>query len=339
MASLDIGIDLGTATVIVYDSKKGIVLKEPSVIAVNTKTNKVVSIGEEAFQMLGRTPDRYRAVQPLQDGVISDYKLTEEMIKYFLNKICPHSFFRPRVAICVPSGITDVEAQAVVDSAIAAGARKVYLIEEPVAAAIGAGMDITKAQGNAILDIGGGTSDIAVLSLSGIVCKDSVKVAGSRLDEALIRHIRQRYKILIGGRTAETLKKEIGTVWFDGEERHFVVKGRDLITGLPRPVRIARSETQDVLLEEVSHILAALQRVLERTPPELVGDIQRNGLVMTGGGALLDGLGMLISHRLKIPARIAEDPMECVAIGTGQTFQYIGKLYDGFLSPSTHSMR
>lgn len=337
MSSVDIGIDLGTASVIVYDSKQGIVLKEPSVVAIDTKTGKVLSVGNDAHKMLGRTPDRIRAIKPLQDGVISDFKTTEQMIGFFLKKVCGTNIVKPRVAICVPSGITGVESKAVVDAAVSAGARKVYLIEEPVAAALGAGIDISKPNGYIILDIGGGTSDIAVISLNGIVCKTSIKIAGNKMDDAIVKYIRGRYNMTIGEKTAEKIKIEVGSVYFDPDEDiETEVKGRNLMTGLPQRLHVRRSEIKEVLLEPVSQIMIALQQIMEKTPPELVGDISSNGLIMTGGGAMVHGLDRLIEEKIKVKARLAPDPIDCVAIGTGKSFAYLDKLVDGFVNPSTH---
>lgn len=334
-SSMDVGIDLGTATVIVYLDGE-IVLKEPSVVAVSTVTGSVLTVGEEAYKMLGRTPDSIRAIRPLANGVISDYELTEEMIKYFLKKVCSNMLVKPRVAICVPSGITEVESRAVVDAAVAAGARKVYLIEEPVAAAIGAGVDLAKPNGTMILDIGGGTADIAVLSLNGIVTKTSIKVAGNKMDEAIVRAIRLNHNVLIGEKTAEQIKIQIGTVFSPDSSIEMEVKGRCLVTGLPKKIMVSQQEIYDALIENTLQIVSAMQWVLERTPPELVGDIHTNGIIMTGGGSCLGGFDRLISEKLKADARVAENPDDCVAIGTGRSFEFIESLYDGFVNMKTH---
>lgn len=336
MSSIDIGIDLGTATVLVYKGQEGIVLREPSVVAVNTKTGAILSVGEEAHAMIGKTPAEITAIRPLSDGVISDYKMTEEMIKYFLRKSCQSNIVKPRVALCVPSLVTNVEAQAVVDAAVAAGARNVYLIEEPVAAAIGAGIDLARPNGNIILDIGGGTSDIAVLSLNGIVCKNSIKLAGDKFNEAIIRYVRAKYNILIGERMAESVKFSIASVDPDAEEMEFDVKGRHLASGLPVRKTICRSELYPAMLELVMEIRDAVHSVVERTPPELVGDLFVNGLVMTGGGSLLHGFPKYLSAEVKMPVRVAENPVECVAIGTGRSFEFLNDLVDGFVTSSTH---
>ncbi len=336
MGNRDIGIDLGTATVIVYIVGKGVVLCEPSIVVVEALSGKIVSVGEEAFKLLGRTPDNIRAVRPLQDGVISDYVLTEQMIKHFLKKACGNMIFKPRVAFCVPSGITDVESRAVIEAAITAGARKVYLIEEPVAAAIGAGVDISRPSGSMILDIGGGTTDIAVISLNGIVCKTSLKIAGNKFDAALIKYIRNKYSVLIGEKTAESLKQQIGCVWEPKEDDLMEIKGRNLITGLPQKITVSAAETKEALDEPISLIVQAIQSVVERTPPELVADISESGVVLTGGGALLRGLSEYITAELRMKARVADDPTNCVAIGTGRAFEFISILQDGFFNPSTY---
>lgn len=336
MSSIDIGIDLGTATVLVYKGNEGIVLREPSVVAVNTKTGAILSVGADAHSMIGKTPAEITAIRPMEDGVISDYKMTEEMIKYFLRKSCQSNLVKPRVALCVPSLVTNVEAQAVVDAAVVAGARSVYLIEEPVAAAIGAGIDIARPNGNIILDIGGGTSDIAVLSLNGIVCKNSIKLAGDKFNTAIIRYVRANYNILIGERMAENLKISIASVDPDAENLSFEVKGRHLATGLPTRSTVTRREIYPVMLELAEEIRDAVHTVVERTPPELVGDLYENGMLMTGGGALLHGFAPYFSKELKMPVRVAENAVECVAVGTGRSFEFLNDLVDGFVTSSTH---
>ena len=332
---MDVGIDLGTATILVYLDGE-IVLKEPSVVAIHTRDNSVLAVGEEAYNMLGRTPDTIRAERPMAGGVIAGYELTERMIKYFLRRIKANLVVKPRVAICVPSGITEVESRAVVDAAVSAGARRVYLIEEPVAAAIGAGIDISKPSGSMIVDVGGGTTDIAVLSLNGIVTKESIKIAGGTFDEAIIRTVRQNHSMLIGERTAERIKIELGSVYPMQDGAEMEVKGRNLVTGLPQRFYVSREEIYDALIEYAMEIIAAMQTVLERTPPELVGDILQNGITMTGGGAMLTGLDRLICEHIKAPTHIADRPDECVAIGTGKAFQYVTELYDGFVNMRTH---
>ena len=323
---LDIGIDLGTASVLVYIKGKGIVLREPSVVAIDRNTNRMLAVGEEARKMLGRTPGNIVAIRPMRDGVISDYQVTERMLKYFLNKVCKNSLFKlfkPRVMICVPSGGTEVEKRAVEDAAIQAGARKTYLIEEPIAAAIGAGIDITKACGSMVVDIGGGTTDIAVISLGGTVVSTSTKIAGDKFDEAIVRYMRKKHNIMIGERTAEELKMQIGTAYPRPEEIVMNVRGRNLVSGLPRNIEITSSEIMEALEEPVSSIIDAVHSVLERTPPELSADISDRGIVMTGGGSLVYGLDKLIQQRTGINVLIAEDAVSCVALGTGKVLDNI----------------
>ena len=337
MASNDIGIDLGTATVIIYDSKDGLLLKEPSVVAINTKSNKVIAVGEDANRMVGRTPDQIRAVMPLSDGVISSFEMTREMITYFIRKIYAGSLIKPRVAVCVPSGITGVESNAVVSAAISAGARKVYLIEEPVAAAIGAGLDISKPEGNLILDIGGGTSDVAVLSFNGIVCKRSVKTAGRKVDEAIIRYIRARYHLVIGEGMAERVKIEAASAcFFPEEETEVEVKGHNMQTGLPGQITVKRSELCAAIQDTLTAIARAVRQTLEVTPPELSADIAERGLIMTGGGSLLHGLDRLLAKEIQLPVCLAPNPTECVAIGTAGAFGYLDQLTDGLIKSSTY---
>ena len=332
---MDVGIDLGTATVIVYIGGQGVVLSEPSVIAVNLKTDSVISVGQEAYDMVGKTPSHIQAIRPLSKGVVCDYKMTEEMVKFFIKKVCRDSLVKPRIALCVPSGITNVESNAVIDVAIASGARKVYLIEEPVAAAIGANIDIEKPNGNMIVDIGGGTTDIAVLSLNGIVNKKSIKVAGDAINDSIIKYIRSSHGVLIGDRMADQIKRTVASVcWEDGEDISAPVKGRNLTTGLPCSLEISRSMLYDCVMKEVDQIVTAVKEVIEKTPPELVGDIYTNGITLTGGGSLLHGMDRLLEKQTKIHTALAEDPVNCVAIGTGKSFQYLDKLVDGFVIPS-----
>jgi len=323
---LDIGIDLGTATVLVYIKGKGIVLREPSVVAIDKNTNKLLAVGEEARKMLGRTPGNIVAIRPLREGVISDYQVTERMLRYFLNKVCSKSMFKlfkPRVMICVPSGVTEVEKRAVEDAAVQAGARKTYLIEEPIAAAIGAGIDITKACGSMVVDIGGGTTDIAVISLGGTVVSTSTKLAGDKFDEAIVRYMRKKHNIMIGERTAEEMKIQIGTVFPRVQEVSMDVRGRNLVSGLPKTIRITSTEIMEALEEPVSSNIEAVHSVLERTPPELAADISDRGIVMTGGGSLVYGLDKLLQHRTGINVVIAEDAVSCVALGTGKVLDNI----------------
>ncbi len=330
----DIGIDLGTATVLVYVKGKGIVIKEPSVVAIDKNTDKILKVGREAQLMLGRTPGNITAIRPLRDGVISQYEITLRMIKHFIQKACGTVIFKPRVIICVPSGITEVEERAVVDAATQAGAKRTYLIEEPVAAAIGAGIDISAPVGNMVVDIGGGTTDIAVLSLGGVVVSESIKVAGDKFDEAIIRYVRRKHNVLIGERTAEEIKIKIGSVWPREEPRTIEVKGRCLIQGLPRLVRISSNEIPNALEEPITAIIEAVCSVIERTPPELIGDIITNGIVMTGGGSLLYGLDRLIEYATDIKTRIAKKAVSCVAIGTGMSLDHIGSIPEGAINIS-----
>ena len=334
---MDIGIDLGTSNIIASDSQRGEIISEPAVAAIDRRTGKIICIGAEVYKMIGRTPANIQVVHPLRDGVISDFSVTEALIRHVLDKISPSHFVKPRVILCVPSAITNVESQAVIDAAVRAGARTVYLIEEPVAAAIGAGMDISKPMGNLVVDIGGGTCDIAVLSLNGIVCKTSLKVAGNKFDEAITKYLRGAYNLLVGERMAEALKMEIGSVWLRSPECYADAKGRDLLTGLPKKITVSRSEMLEALLEPADAIVHALQSVMERTPPELVGDIRTNGILLTGGGALLNGIDKLLELKVKVPVQVAERAMECVAVGTAKSFDYLDKLFDGFVHTSTHT--
>ena len=330
----DIGIDLGTASVLVYVKGKGIVLNEPSVVAMDKTTGKLLKVGAEAQAMLGRTPGNIIAIRPLREGVISDYDMTERMLKEFIHKVAGVSFFKPRVIICVPSGITEVEERAVIDAGIQAGARKVYLIEEPVAAAIGAGIDIAKPDGHMVVDIGGGTADIAVISLSGVVESASIKIAGDKFDEAVIKYIRRKHNVLIGERTAEELKMTIGCVFPRPEEVTMDIKGRCLMTGLPRVFTVSSSEMIEAFEEPSTRILEAIHGVLERTPPELVADISTNGIVMTGGGSLVWGFDKLIESHTGIETHVADDAISCVAHGTGKSLEWVGDMQDGTLNIS-----
>ena len=326
MFGQDIGIDLGTATVIAYVKGKGIVLREPSVVAVNNVTNEVLAVGHEARRMLGRTPGNIVATRPLRDGVISDYTVTERMLKYFINKIGGKFLFAPRIMICIPSQVTEVEKKAVIDAASNAGARKVYLIEEPIAAAIGAGIDISKPCGNMIVDIGGGTTDIAVISLGGSVVSTSIKVAGDKFDEYIVKYIKKKHNVMIGERTAEELKVNIGCVYPKFQDMEMDVRGRDLFTGLPKTITVYSSELMEALEEPASMIVDAVHTVLERTPPELSADISDKGIYMTGGGCLVDGLDKLLQEKIGINVMIAEDAISCVAIGTGKALDNLDKL-------------
>ena len=322
----DIGIDLGTATVIAYVKGKGIVLREPSVVAVDSNTGDVVAVGVEAQRMLGRTPGNIVATRPLREGVISDYTVTEKMLKYFINKVGPKSLFAPRIMICIPSRVTEVEKKAVIDAATEAGARKVYLIEEPIAAAIGAGIDISKPCGNMVVDIGGGTTDIAVISLGGSVVSSSLKVAGDKFDEAVIKYIKRKHNVIIGERTAEELKVNIGCVFPKIQDVEMDIRGRDLGTGLPKTLTISSSEMMEALMEPAMMIVDAVHSVLEKTPPELVADISDKGIYMTGGGALIDGLDKLLEEKTGINVMIAQDTVSCVALGTGKALDNLDTL-------------
>ena len=324
-AGTDIGIDLGTASVLVYVKGKGVVLKEPSVVAFDRNTNKIKAIGEEARLMLGRTPGNIVAVRPLRQGVISDYTVTEKMLSYFISRTVGKSLFgrKPLISVCVPSGATEVEKKAVEDATYQAGAREVSIIEEPVAAAIGAGIDIAKPCGNMIVDIGGGTADIAVISLGGVVVSNSIKVAGDDFDEAIVRFMRKKHNLLIGERTAEEIKINVGTVYKRPENLTMDVRGRNLVTGLPKTVTVTSEETEEALREPAYQIVDAVHNVLERTPPELAADISDRGIVLTGGGSLIQGLEELIEEKTGINTMTAEDPLTAVAIGTGKYIEYL----------------
>lgn len=315
----EVGIDLGTANVLVYIKGQGIVLNEPSVVALDKESGEILAVGEEARDMLGRTPASIIAVRPLRDGVISDYDVTEKMLKYFIRKACGSSkFFRPKLMVCVPSGVTEVEKRAVREAATQAGGKSVFLMEEPVAAAIGAGLDISRPDGIMIIDIGGGTTDIAVISMGGIVTSVSEKVGGDRFDEAIIKYLRKHHSLLIGERTAEELKISIGTAYPREEEVSVECKGRDLVTGLPKNVRVTSEEILEALDEPLTMICESVHNVLEKTPPELAADISRSGITLTGGGAYLWGIDRRIQERTGIKVTIAEDAKSCVAIGTGE---------------------
>ena len=331
----DIGIDLGTATVLVFVKGKGIVLREPSVVAMDKNTGRLLKVGEEAQRMLGRTPGNIVAIRPLREGVISDYDMTERMLKEIIRKVTTSfSLLKPRLVICVPSGITEVEERAVIDAGLQAGARKVFLIEEPVAAAIGAGIDIAKPEGHMVVDIGGGTTDVAVISLSGVVASQSIKIAGDSFDEALIKYVKRKHNVLIGESTAEELKRTIGCVFPRPEMTVVEVKGRCLMTGLPRMVAVNSNDMIEAFEEVSERILETIHQVLERTPPELVADISNNGIVMTGGGSLIWGFDKLVESRTSIVTHIADDAVSCVACGTGKTLEWINQMQDGTINLS-----
>lgn len=330
----DIGIDLGTANTLVYVKGKGVVLNEPSVVALEQDSSRVVAIGEEARRMIGRTPGNIVAVKPLRDGVIADFELTERMLRYFIGKVCGRRMLlHPRIAVCVPSGITSVERRAVIDACVQAGARRCYLIEEPLAAAIGAGIDFSQPSGAMVVDIGGGTTDVAVLSMGQVVVSRSVRVAGNECDEAISRFIRTEFNIVIGERTAEEIKIEAGTAWPKGVKRSLEVRGRDLATGLPRTITVTSDQAHTAIKETLETIVATVRAVLEQTPPELAADIIDKGIVLTGGGAMLDGMDRYISHQTGVAVNLVEDPMGSVARGTGLALESLGAPKPGRVSP------
>ena len=318
MFAKDIGIDLGTANVLIYIKGQGIVLNEPSVVAMDSETKKPLAVGKEAREMLGRTPGTVHAIRPMKDGVIADFEITEVMLNHFIKKINGKSFLsRPRILICCPSNITQVEKNAIKDAAERTGAKKVYLEEEPKVAAIGAGLDISAPCGSMVIDVGGGTTDVAVLSLGGIVNSASIKIAGNVFDNDIAKYIKDKYKLLIGDRTAEEIKLNIGTVYPNGKTEKMEVRGRDLVTGLPHTITITSDETEEALRESVYIIVNTAKNVLEQTPPELSADIIDKGIVVTGGGALIKGFDELLAHELKVPVFVAESPLTCVVEGTG----------------------
>ena len=325
--SMSVGIDLGTANVLVYVKGKGIVLREPSVVAVDRDNDKILAIGQEARDMIGRTPGNIVAIRPLRDGVIADYDMTEAMIRHFLEKVIGRSFlFRPKVMICVPTGVNDVEKRAVQEAAEQAGAKRTELIEEPIAAALGAGIDISEPMGSMIVDIGGGTCDIAVISLGGIVCGESLRVAGDKFDSDIEFYIKREYNLIIGERTAENIKIEVGAAYPNARNKTINVRGRDVVSGLPKNVTVGSDEIASALHDSVENIVTGVKNVLERTPPELAADIMDHGIILTGGGAMLYGLADLIRNETNIPAFLADDAMSCVAIGTGKAIEYSKKL-------------
>ena len=327
MFAKDIGIDLGTANVLIYIKGQGIVLNEPSVVAMDSETKKPLAVGKEAREMLGRTPGTVHAIRPMKDGVIADFEITEVMLNHFIKKINGKSFLsRPRILICCPSNITQVEKNAIKDAAERTGAKKVYIEEEPKVAAIGAGLDISAPCGSMVIDVGGGTTDVAVLSLGGIVNSASIKIAGNVFDNDIAKYIKDKYKLLIGDRTAEEIKLNIGTVYPNGKREKMEVRGRDLVTGLPHTITITSDETEEALRESVYIIVNTAKNVLEQTPPELSADIIDKGIVVTGGGALIKGFDELLAHELKVPVFVAESPLTCVAEGTGILLDNINML-------------
>ena len=337
MFNKDIGIDLGTANTLVYLRGKGIVMREPSVVAVDTKTDDVRGVGQEAKAMIGRTPGNIVAVRPLKDGVIADYDITANMLSYFIKRVCgSNKFFGPRVVICIPSGVTEVERRAVKEAALKAGARQVSVIEEPMAAAIGAGLPISEPSGSMVVDIGGGTSEVAVISLGGIVAARSVRVGGDEFDQAIIAYIKRKYNLLIGERTAEQIKIEIGSAYELEEEKEMEIKGRNLVDGLPKNITVHSEEVRDALAESLQKVVDAIKETLERTPPELSADIIDHGIMLTGGGALLRGLDELVHRETGIDVHVAETPLDCVAAGTGAVLDHIDLLGDVLDDNSSH---
>ena len=329
MFTMDIGIDLGTANILIFIKGKGIVLREPAVVAVDRDSNRVLAVGEEARNMIGRTPGNIVAIRPLRDGVIANFDITEAMIRYFIEKIVGKSFvFSPRIMICIPSGVTMVEQRAVQEAAEQAGARKTYLIEEPLAAALGAGLDISDAYGSMVVDIGGGTTDIAVISLGGIVLSDSLRIASDKFDEAIIDYVKRTFNLMIGERTAEDIKINVGAAFEGARHTSMDVRGRDLLTGLPKVVKVDSTQIAEALSTNVGKILAIIKKVLEECPPELAADIMDRGIILTGGGSMLYGLDEFIRRETQIPTSLADDALSCVALGTGKALDNLDKLDD-----------
>jgi len=321
--SMSVGIDLGTANVLVYVKGKGIVLREPSVVAVDRDSDKILAIGAEAKEMIGRTPGNIVAIRPLKDGVIADYEMTESMIRHFLEKVIGRSFFfRPKVMICVPTGVNAVEKRAVQEAAEQAGAKKTELIEEPIAAALGAGIDISEPVGSMVIDIGGGTCDVAVISLGGIVCGESLRIAGDKFNSDIEFYIKKEYNLMIGERTSENIKIEIGAAYPNARNKEMSVRGRDVVSGLPKNITVHSDEIATALQDSVESIIICVKNVLEKTPPELASDIMDHGIILTGGGAMLYGLADLIRTETNIPAMLADDPLSCVALGTGKAIEF-----------------
>ena len=319
----DMAVDLGTANTLVYVRGRGIVLSEPSVVAIDERSGEVHAVGVEAKRMLGRTPGTISAIRPLKDGVIADFDVTEQMLKHFIQKVHQHRFAHPRVVVCVPSGVTGVEKRAVEEATLNAGAREAHLIEEPMAAAIGAGLPVSEPTGNMIVDVGGGTTEVAVISLGGIVVSQSLRVGGDEMDEAIVNHIKRDYKLLIGQQTAEEIKLEIGSAFDLREEFHAEVRGRDMLTGLPKTVVLSSEEVRHALEEPVSQIIDAIRSTLDKTPPELAADIMDRGIVLAGGGALLAGLDERLRHETQMPSHLAESPLTCVAVGSGRSLEVL----------------
>lgn len=332
--SKDIGIDLGTANTLIHVKGKGIVVREPSVVAINKKTNEVLAVGDAAKEMIGRTPGNIVAVRPMKDGVIADFDVTQSMLKYFIKKVISKGLFsKPRVVICVPSGVTEVEKRAVEEATIQAGAKEAYLIEEPMAASIGANLPVEEPSGSMVVDIGGGTSEVAVISLGGIVTSKSLRIAGDELDEAIVHHVKKEYNLMIGERTAEEIKMTIGAAYPKPKDEVMEIRGRDLITGLPKNLTLASSEIMEALKEPINAIVDSIKYTLEKTPPELAADIMDRGIMLTGGGALLSGLDKLIHEETGMPVSIAENPLDCVAAGAGKVLDEIETLKRVLISP------
>lgn len=333
--SRDMGIDLGTANSLVHVRGRGIVLHEPSVVAINAETREPLAVGEEAKRMIGRTPGHIVAIRPMKDGVIADFDITQTMLRYFIKKSGrSRGILRPRVLVCVPSGVTEVEKRAVIDATLQAGAREAFLIEEPMAAAIGAGLPVHEPTGNMVVDIGGGTTEVAVISLGGIVTHRSIRIAGDEMDEAIINYVKRKYNLLIGERTAEDVKITIGSAYPVNDEETMDIRGRDLVTGLPRTLNVTSEEIRQALSEPVSSLLDALRVTLERTPPELASDIMDKGVVLTGGGALLRGFDRLVAEETNMPVHISDDPLLCVAKGTGKVLDELDSLRKILITPN-----
>ncbi|MDE6666694.1 MAG: rod shape-determining protein [Ruminococcus sp.] len=339
MSNNDIGIDLGTSNIVITMGNKGVVLSEPSVIAYNTRTERVLAVGKKAYEMIGRNPDYICVARPVSEGVISDDDLAHSMIREFIIKVAGHQLLKPRIIICVPAFVTDIESRAVVEAAKSAGSRQVYLIQEPVAAMIGAGIDIAKAKGRMIVDIGGGTTDIAIVSMNGVVTSHTIKIAGNAINRSIIKYMQNRYKLLIGEQTAEKVKIGLCNLYDPSDDITFIVKGRSLLKGLPSQVLLSESELFKAVEDDTFAIMEAIRKVLEDSPPELVGDIYDNGLLLTGGGALLGGLSHLISRTLDIKCSVAKDTINCVAKGTGLAFGKMNSLLDGFESAPVYKYR
>lgn len=339
MSVADIGIDLGTSNIVITMDKKGVVLSEPSVIAYNTRTECVLAVGAEAYDMIGKNPDYIAVVRPINEGVISDDDLAHSMIREFILKVSGHQLVKPRIIICIPSFITDVESRAVVDAAKSVGSRQVYLIQAPIAAMIGAGVNITKARGHMVVDIGGGTTDVAIVSMNGVVTSYTIKTAGNKIDRSIIKYIQNKYKLLIGERTAERIKIELTNLYDPSDEITYLVKGRNLLRGLPEQINLSETELFEAIEDDTFAITEAIRKVLEDTPPELVSDIYDNGLLLTGGGALLGGLTKLIKRTLNINCNIAKDAVNCVAKGTSMAFGKVTTLLDGFEDTQIYKYR